>query len=273
MELHKQELIPLDLIDSEEEGFNSRRELITPFSVRDLQKDMAERGLDQPVHVKKSGDRYRLIAGFRRTKAARLLGWKAIPAFIRNDVCTDIEERIFNIRENMQRKELSLIDQAYAIKPFLEKYASAEWIAEKLGLNVRYIRYLIKVGKLDISIQNEIEAHPEYFKPGHVDKMLTMTLEEAQKYVHSIKEHGDRGEKIPVRGKHRADVLSKRKRSVDEMNSLLDAYYEAFGPGIETRLLAWAAGNIATYELLKDIKQEAIKRAVTFVPPDDLVDY
>ena len=273
MELHQQELIPLDLIDSAEEGFNSRRELITPFSVRELQKDMAERGLDQPVHVKRVGERFRLIAGFRRTKAARLLGWKTIPAFIRNDVCTDTEERIFNIRENMQRKELSLIDQAYAIKPFLEKYASPEWIADKLGLNVRYIRYLIKVGKLDLSIQNEIEAHPEYFKPGHVDKMLTMTLEEAQKYVHDIKQHGDRGEKIPVRGKHKQDILSKRKRSIEEVNSMLDAFYEAFGPGIETRLLAWAAGNISTLEVLKDIKQEALKRDVTFIPPEELVDY
>jgi ParB/RepB/Spo0J family partition protein len=273
MEQTKQTVaIPMDELLIQEEGFNSRRERITPFSVKNLQQDMAENGLDQPIHVKTlhghPTKKYKVIAGFRRTFSARELGWKTIPAFVRDDLSDEQAERIFNIRENMQRRDLSLIDQAYAIKPFLAKYASAQWIAEKLNLSKRWINYLIMVGKLDDSIQKEIEANPSYFKQGHIERMVDMKLPDAQKYVHDIKAHASRGENLKIRKPKMTRLSDKSRRTVQEINDLLEAVYDALDPGIETRLLAWAAGNISNIDIIRDLIAIANDRDRTFIPPE-----
>lgn len=263
--------IPFDDLLIEEEGFNSRRENITPFSVKNLQEDMAKNGLDQPIHVKRISHpkyKFKVIAGFRRSMSAKWLGWKTIPAFIRDDLQDEQAERIFNIRENMQRKDLSLIDQAYAIKPFLAKHASAIWIADKLGLSKRWINYLILVGKLDQSIQKEIEANPTIFKQGHIERMVDMKLVDAQKYVHDIKAHASRGENMSLRKPKKTILSDKSRRTVQEINDLLDSVYDALGPGIETRLLAWAAGNISNIDVIRDLQMVAIDRDCTYIPPE-----
>lgn len=266
--------IPMDELLIQEEGFNSRRIKIDPLSVKDLQADMQKNGLDQPIHVKEitgvPGKKYKVVAGFRRTMSAKWLNWKTIPAFIRNDLQDETEERVFNIRENMQRKELSLIDQAYAIKPFLAIHAGPQWIADKLGLSKRWINYLIQVGKLPEPIQKEIEANPTFFKQGHIDKLSSMNLDQMMAYVHDIKAHALRGADLPVRGKNKTSISDKRKWTQEEINDLLDAVYDALGPGIETRLLAWAAGNISNLDIIKDLHTTATDRDRVFIPPETL---
>lgn len=268
--------VPLDDILIVEEGFNSRREKITPGSVRELQEDMAVNGLDQPVHLQPlpydhpSGKKYKVMAGFRRTLSAKWLNWKTIPAFVREDIRDETEARVFNIRENLQRKNLSLIDEAYAIKPFLDIGASPRWIAEKIGMSKRWVEQRITVGKLPDAIQDQVAAYPTFFKQGHIEKLAELPLEKAMEYVNQIKTHAQKGEVLPVRGKHKTSINDVRKRSVSEINELLEAIYDSFGPGIETRLLAWAAGNISNFDILKDLNAVAADRDKIFIPPENL---
>jgi ParB/RepB/Spo0J family partition protein len=264
------------LID--ESGLNCRREKITPISVKNLQEDIQKRGLDQPVHVKHlppnhpSGKKFQLLAGFRRTISCRNLGMEFIPAFVRDDVANELDVRAFNIRENLQRKDLSIIDEAYALKPFLEFGASPSWIAEKLGMPKRWVQERIDIGKLPDLIQDEVAAHPNWFKPGHLEKMLDMGLEEAQKYVHDIKQHAIRGETLPVRGKHKSTGTSERKRSVGELVALKEAIYDCLGPGIETRILAWAHGAISTFDIVDDLAHRGCQQNKMFIVPPELIE-
>lgn len=271
-------MVPLDEIAIIEQGFNSRREQITPGSIRQLQEDIGENGLDQPVHLipvnNLPGKKYRVMAGFRRTRAVENLGWKAIPAFIRDDIKNEDEARIFNIRENIQRKNLTIVDEAYSIKPFLDNGAPIKWIAEKIGMSPRWVEQRVMVGKLPDIIQTEISANPTWFKQGHIERLIEMGTDFAkqQAYVHDIKTHAARGEALPVRGPNKSKLSDKRKRTVGEIEELLNAIYDCIGPGIETRLLAWAAGNISNSDIINDMNAVALDRSALFVPPENLLE-
>lgn len=271
-------MVPLDEIAIIEQGFNSRRETITPGSIRQLQEDIGENGLDQPVHLipvsNIPGKKYRVMAGFRRTRAVENLGWKAIPAFIRDDIKNEDEARIFNIRENIQRKNLTIVDEAYSIKPFLDNGAPIKWIAEKIGMSPRWVEQRVIVGKLPDIIQTEISANPTWFKQGHIERLIEMgtDFEKQQAYVHDIKTHAARGETLPPRGPNKSKLSDKRKRTVSEIEELLNAIYDCIGPGIETRLLAWAAGNISNSDIINDMNTVALDRSTLFVPPENLLE-
>ncbi len=274
--LHKTDLIDIDTIFIDDADFNCRREKITPASVEVIMEDMKARGLDQPVHVypfpkeHPSGKKYKLLAGYRRTHAAIWLGWTKVPAFIRNDIAADVDQRAFNIRENLQRKNLTIVDEAYAIQPYVKMQASSKWIAEQIGMSKRWVEERITIGRLPDCIQDEIAKHPTWFKRGHIERMVDMPLQKQMEYVHQIKTHAANGENLPVRGKNPTKGTDKRKRTYEEMMSLGNAIYDAFGPGIETRLLAWARGDITNYAILEDLNVVAIDRNRVFIPPEDI---
>lgn len=82
-----------------------------PAWVQAIAASMAEHGQEQPIIVRRSGDRFVLVAGKHRLDGAQLLGWTAIDADVRHDM-TDEQARIVEIDENLMRQELSAIDRA-----------------------------------------------------------------------------------------------------------------------------------------------------------------
>jgi ParB family chromosome partitioning protein len=83
-------------------------------AIEELAASMKEHGLLQPIVVRAVGNAYELIAGHRRLEAARVLGWRTIPAVIRVD--TEATSQLLTLVENLQREDLSAREEAAALE-------------------------------------------------------------------------------------------------------------------------------------------------------------
>ncbi|MGH9375012.1 MAG: ParB/RepB/Spo0J family partition protein, partial [Terriglobia bacterium] len=122
--------IPIDAIDPN--PFQPRR-TIAAERLKELADSILSSGVVQPIVVRKSGDRYQLIAGERRWRAARAANLEAIPAVVRD--LSDRESLEVALTENLLREDLSPMETARAYQALHEKFGhSHEDIAARLGL-------------------------------------------------------------------------------------------------------------------------------------------
>lgn len=129
-------MIPLHLIDAA-----GRLRPVDPAHVEVIAASMRLLGLQQPVTVRPTGNRYQLVAGAHRLAAAQRLGWSdigALPADLSDD-----EARLVEIDENLMRRELSALDRALSL-------AQRKAVYDRL--------------------------HPETTRPGRRKKELSQTL-------------------------------------------------------------------------------------------------
>jgi ParB family chromosome partitioning protein len=97
------------------------RKIFSEEELSDLKESIAEYGVLQPVIVKKEKDGgYFLIAGERRFRAAKLAGLTKIPAVIKD--FSDRDAAVIAVVENVQREDLSFIEEAWAYKRLLDEF-------------------------------------------------------------------------------------------------------------------------------------------------------
>lgn len=94
------------------------REVFNEEDLKGLSVSIKEHGVIQPIIVRKIGDKYEIIAGERRYKASTMAGLTKIPAIIRN--MDDKEASKVALLENLQRKDLSAIEEARTYEKILE---------------------------------------------------------------------------------------------------------------------------------------------------------
>ncbi|MCB1156759.1 MAG: ParB/RepB/Spo0J family partition protein [Leptospiraceae bacterium] len=116
--------------------------------VEDLTDSMKRLGLIEPIVLRRSGDEYYIIAGERRFRAAKELGWIDIPAVI-FDVNEDSSFEMA-LAENDKRKNLNPYEVGKAIRYLREgKGKTAEQVAGMLGYSERYIKQLSSIARLE----------------------------------------------------------------------------------------------------------------------------
>lgn len=121
--------ISLNLIDN---NSNQPRVQFDEDKLTELAESIKVHGIVQPILLKKIGERYRIIAGERRFRAARLAGLAEIPAIIKNMSEREMQE--VALIENLQRVDLNPIEEASAIKELLSGYGlTQEELASRLG--------------------------------------------------------------------------------------------------------------------------------------------
>ena len=91
--------------------YQPRREF-SEDSIKELAETLDKDGLLQPIVVREDGDQYEIIAGERRYRAAKSLGWETIPAIVKN--MDDDQAASLALIENLQREDLNPIDEAKA---------------------------------------------------------------------------------------------------------------------------------------------------------------
>lgn len=248
-------LLPMSEIDYDEE-FNCRGHII-PMDVIDLAKDIEKHGLLQPVvvteytpeEVTKKGFKYRLIAGFRRYTAHRVIKREEIMATVRPPM-DELNARATNLAENLQRKDLTILQEAQAIRRFLDLGLSENQTGELLGMSKGWVQVRFLLLKLPDDIQQEIgvgmfsqrqirDVYTHYNKSGR---------EGAVEAIKCIKDKKLRGFS-DARAKPKNPKKSKRIRKRPEMFEMMTHLQETVGNGLHTRVLAWCAGEIATGEL------------------------
>jgi len=131
------------------------REYFDEESLKELSVSIKEHGIIEPIIVKKSIKGYDLVAGERRTKAAGLAGLTSIPAIIRD--FTDRQMMEIALIENIQREDLSPIEEANAYKNYIDATdCTQEEVAKKFGKSRSYITNLLGLLSLPKYVQKEV---------------------------------------------------------------------------------------------------------------------
>lgn len=122
--------ISLDLID---DNPHQPRSNIDPAGLAELTASVKVTGILQPVLLRPVGPRYQLVAGHRRTAAARAAGLTVIPAIVRSDT-TEETQAEWAIIENIQRQDLNPLERAKAYKTYVERFhLTHAQAAQRLG--------------------------------------------------------------------------------------------------------------------------------------------
>jgi ParB family chromosome partitioning protein len=118
-----------------------------PLKMDELVRSIQVRGVLEPVLVRPMGGQYELVAGERRLRAAQRIGMKEIPAIIVD--LTDKETLEVALIENLQREDLSPVDEARAYQILVEQFERThDQIAEQVGKDRSTISNLIRLLKL-----------------------------------------------------------------------------------------------------------------------------
>ena len=124
--------------------------------LNELKESIEKNGLLQPIIVKKAVKGYYIIAGERRYRAFELLGRKEIPAIVKE--MTDEEMMVFAVLENLQREDLSALEESESYKNLMDKMSlTQEELAKKLGKSRPYIANSLRLLKLPEEIKNKLE--------------------------------------------------------------------------------------------------------------------
>jgi ParB family chromosome partitioning protein len=132
------------------------REDFDPQTIEALAQSIREKGVIQPLLVRRKGDAYELIAGERRLRAANLLGLKELPIIVRTAEDRDALE--LALIENIQREGLNPIEEAHAYQYLINKFqVTQEKISEILGRARETITNTLRLLKLPQEIQEELK--------------------------------------------------------------------------------------------------------------------
>lgn len=141
--------------------------VVSPFQPRvhiddaalaELAASLAENGLLQPIVVRPVDDTFELVTGERRWRASQRLGWETIPAIVRE--LTDEEAASLAMIENLQREDLSAVEEANGYRKLLEQFNWTQGeLARRMGKSQSTIANKLRLLKLPDSVQERIMRH------------------------------------------------------------------------------------------------------------------
>jgi len=155
----------LNLIDADPE---QPRKHFNTDKLAELAASMQANGLIVPILLRPVDDRLVIVHGERRYRAAQSLGWDSIRAEVR-DVSPD-EARWLSLVENVQRADLSPIEEAQAYKARLAQGLTQEQLGQRIGKSRSYIAQKVRLLKLPDDVQTSIRAGD--IKEGHARQLL-----------------------------------------------------------------------------------------------------
>ena len=149
-------------------------------SLKDLADSIKQHGIIQPLVLRRKNDKYEIIAGERRYKAARMAGLVSVPAIISN--LSDQASAEVAIVENVQRKDLTAIEEAKSYQALLDKgYMTQEELAKKMGLSQSAISNKLRLLTLAESVQQAVIK--EQISERHARSLLKVKDHEMQKVL------------------------------------------------------------------------------------------
>ena len=118
-------------------------------SLKSLISSIKEQGVIQPILIRKTNkNSYELIAGERRLRAVKVLGYEKIPAIIKS--ISDESAAIYALLENIQREDLNPIEEGMGLEKLIKKFKfTQEKLAQKTGKSRSHIANLIRLLSLD----------------------------------------------------------------------------------------------------------------------------
>lgn len=122
--------------------------------LKELASSIKEHGIIQPLVLRKLGNKYEIIAGERRYKASVMAGLTKVPAVISN--IDDNSSAEIALVENIQRRNLTPIEEARSYKNLLDKGYTQEQLAQKMGISQSSVANKLRLLNLDESVQQAL---------------------------------------------------------------------------------------------------------------------
>ena len=157
--------------------FQPRREF-SEASLADLAQSIREQGIVQPIVVVRRGDRFEIVAGERRWRAARLAGLERVPVTVR-DRASDRDLLEAALVENVQREDLNVLEAAEAYARLREEFGlTQEKIADRVGKDRTTIANILRLLKLSSNVRDRIRSGE--LSGGHAKALLALAAVDDQ---------------------------------------------------------------------------------------------
>lgn len=178
--------------------------------LKELSESIKQHGIIQPLVLRRLGNKYEIIAGERRFKAATMAGLRQVPAII-SDI-DDNKSAEIALVENIQRRNLTPIEEAKSYKNLLDRgYMTQEQLAEKMGVSQSSIANKLRLLNLAPEVQDALlqekisERHarsllvlPKDEQADWLQKILTKRLTVRQLDLEIKKSKGEVNEDVPL---------------------------------------------------------------------------
>ncbi len=239
--------------------------------LQELADSIATHGVLQPLVVQADGDGYRIIAGERRLRAARLAGLSSVPAVVRTT--QGIEHLELALVENLQRADLNPVDEARGYRRLMELGGhTQEQVARRVGKSRVTVTNALRLLKLPDDILPAVERGD--ITAGHARALLAVADDAARSELF------DRimAERLSVRATEQAvhepstpatdeDGDRSAPRAIDpELAALQQRLIEALGTKVDVRGSARSGRITVTYYSSDDL--ERICERITGIPSD-----
>lgn len=183
--------------------------------IEELALTIRTHGLIQPIVVRQyEDDKYEIIAGERRFRAATKLGWEKVPAIIKN--LNDTETASVALIENLQREELTAIEEAVAYQKLIELHnLTQEALAQRLGKGQSTIANKLRLLKLPEEIKRALleksitERHARALIPLKNEELQLKVLQEIVEKQLNVKQTEERIAKLLEEAKPKRKAKQK----------------------------------------------------------------
>lgn len=167
--------------------YQPRREF-SDDSIKELAETLDKDGLLQPIVVREDGeDHYEIIAGERRYRAAKSLGWETIPAIVKN--MDDDQAASLALIENLQREDLNPIDEAKAYTNLMKLNDLTQTaLAKDIGKSQSYVANKLRLLKLDDDVQKALIEGKITARHGRA--LLNLSEDDQERVLKEIEEKG-----------------------------------------------------------------------------------
>jgi ParB family chromosome partitioning protein len=157
----------------------------------ELSQSIKEYGILTPILVRKFGDKYQIVAGERRFRAAQLSKLKTVPVII--EAFNDNQMMEIALIENIQREDLNVIEEARAFAGIQTSFkVTQEQLSKRLGKSRSYIANLLRLLSLPNNVQDMIAE--DKLSMGHARTLIGLNNQEIEKLAKEIV-----GKKLNVR--------------------------------------------------------------------------
>ena len=271
--------VPLESIFADE-TFNCRGH-ISAVDVIDLARDIESHGLIQPVTVApyKNAEtpqfKYKLIAGYRRMMAHIVIKHTVIKAIVNDSMVDETKARVFNLSENLQRQDLSIMQEANAIQRVFQLGIGLEQMTKLLNKSFGWVQVRVQLLKLPELVQKEVaQGYIPQTQIRDLYSIYNASGEEATfEAVKVLKDAKIKGLKnASIKPKSKKEASKKRKRTPGEVLEFMFTIQDTIGNGFHTRVLAWVAGEVSDVEIHTDLRELAESKGITYNIPSHMME-
>jgi ParB family chromosome partitioning protein len=230
----------------------------------ELAASIQTHGLIQPLIVTQDGDRYTLIAGERRWRAAQLAGLPEVPVIVKEATPQAMLE--LALIENIQRADLNPLEEAYAYQQLIDDFGlTQEEVSKRVGKGRSTVANLVRLLTLPPEIQQAVTdgrlsgAHARALLPLPIPEIQTSAMNQVIKLSLSVRQTETLVKNLLADKKPKP---KQRPRLPAELAALQSQFQESLGTRVHIETSAKGKGGKVIIHYYSDEELQAIYEAI-----------